>query len=54
VNAELVLLYFNVGQIVYSKIDAGIWGEGTVDELAAHIASKMPGLSSFNRRDFTV
>src|SRR5476651_1911895 len=50
VNAELVLLYFNVGQIVYSKIADGLWGDGTVDELARYIALKMPGLSSFNRR----
>ena len=50
VNAELVLLYFNVGQIVYSKISEGLWGDGTVDELVRHIASKMPGLSSFSRR----
>ena len=50
VNAELVLLYFHVGQIVSLKVADGIWGEGTVDELAKYIALKMPGLSGFNRR----
>ncbi len=50
VNAELVLLYFNVGKIVSDKVSLGVWGQGTVDELAAFIALKMPGLSGFNRR----
>lgn len=49
-NAELVLLYFNVGKIVSSKVADGVWGEGTVNELANYIAAKMPGLSGFNRR----
>jgi predicted nuclease of restriction endonuclease-like (RecB) superfamily len=50
VNAELVLLYFNVGKIVSEKVSQGVWGQGTVDELAAFIAFKIPGLSGFNRR----
>lgn len=50
VNAELVLLYFTVGEIVSAKVTDGIWGEGTVNELANYIAVKMPGLSGFNRR----
>jgi len=49
-NAELVLLYFNVGKIVSSKVADGIWGEGTVDELANYIDDKMPGIGGFNRR----
>jgi predicted nuclease of restriction endonuclease-like (RecB) superfamily len=52
VNTELVLLYFNVGNIVSVKVANGIWGEGTVDELANYIAAKMPGMSGFNRRGF--
>ncbi|MES2776288.1 MAG: PDDEXK nuclease domain-containing protein [Bacteroidota bacterium] len=50
VNSELVLLYFNVGKIVSEKVANGVWGQGTVDELAAYIALKMPGMSGFNRR----
>jgi hypothetical protein len=50
VNAELVLLYFNVGKIVSSKVADGFWGEGTVDELANYINVKMPGMGGFNRR----
>jgi predicted nuclease of restriction endonuclease-like (RecB) superfamily len=50
VNVELVLLSFNVGQIVSLKVANGVWGEGTVDELASYIGAKMPGLKGFNRR----
>lgn len=52
VNEELVLLYFNVGNIVADKINTGAWGEKTVDELANYIALKQPELSGFNRRGF--
>lgn len=49
-NAELVLLYFNVGKVVSHKVEAGNWGENTVQELANFIAAKQPELSGFNRR----
>ncbi len=49
-NAELVLLYFNVGNIVSQKVEAGNWGQSTVQELANFITSKQPGLSGFNSR----
>jgi predicted nuclease of restriction endonuclease-like (RecB) superfamily len=50
VNTELILLYFTVGQIVSLKVADGVWGEGTVNELANYIGAKMPNLSGFNRR----
>ena len=50
VNAELVLLYFNVGNIVADKVAAGVWGENTVGELATFIQNKFPGFSGFTRR----
>ncbi|MFT4024085.1 MAG: DUF1016 N-terminal domain-containing protein [Flavihumibacter sp.] len=49
-NSELVLLYFNVGNVVSEKVNAGKWGEKTVQELADFIQSKVPNLSGFNRR----
>lgn len=49
-NAELVLLYFNVGKVVSEKVAAGNWGENTVQELADYIANTQPELSGFNRR----
>ena len=50
VNAELVLLYFNVGNIVSDKVAAGVWGENSVDDLAKFIEQQYQGLKDFNRR----
>ena len=50
VNAELVTLYYQIGQIVSEKVANGVWGEKTVDELAKFINAKMPGLKGFTRR----
>jgi len=49
-NAELVMLYFNVGEIVSAKVANGNWGDGTVNDLAKYIAEKQPLLKGFNRR----
>ncbi|HSI74596.1 MAG TPA: DUF1016 N-terminal domain-containing protein [Lunatimonas sp.] len=49
-NKELVLLYFNVGKVVSEKVNAGKWGDNTVQELADFIASAKPELTGFNRR----
>ena len=50
VNAELVLLYFTVGKVVAEKVANGLWGEGTVDELALFIEKNIAGIKGFNRR----
>lgn len=49
-NAELIMLYFNVGKVVSDKVNVGKWGENTVQELANFIQSKLPELTGFNRR----
>ncbi|WP_316802014.1 YhcG family protein [Pedobacter nototheniae] len=49
-NAELVMLYFNVGKIVSEKVAEAAWGESTVNELALYISEKQPALKGFNRR----
>ena len=50
VNEELVRLYYHVGSIVSAKVAAGVWGEGTVNELANYIDLTIPGIGGFNRR----
>ncbi len=49
-NAELVMLYFNVGKIVSHKVSEGIWGNGIVQDLANFITANQPQLTGFNRR----
>lgn len=50
VNVELVKLYYDVGRIVSERITKGVWGEKTVDALAAFITSDLPELKGFSRR----
>ncbi|MBI3074430.1 MAG: DUF1016 domain-containing protein [Deltaproteobacteria bacterium] len=51
VNTELVGLYWQVGEYISKKIESAEWGDGVVDELAAAIARRHPGLRGFTRRN---
>jgi len=51
VNTTLIDLYWQVGAIISRKIAAAEWGEGVVEQLAAHIARTEPGLRGFTRRN---
>lgn len=48
VNAELVDLYWSVGEYVHRRIKADGWAKGTVVELAAYIARLEPGIRGFS------
>jgi len=49
VNTTLIELYWNIGEYISGKIESASWGEGVVDQLAAHIAQRHPGLRGFTR-----
>ncbi len=51
VNTTLIELYWNIGEFISRKIESAAWGEGVVDQLAAHIAQKHSGLRGFTRRN---
>ena len=51
VNAELVRLYWQIGQYISRKLASAEWGEGVVDKLADHLAQTMPGQRGFTRRN---
>ena len=51
VNAELVGLYWLVGQYISRKIAAAEWGDAVVDQLARHLARTFPGLRGFSRQN---
>jgi predicted nuclease of restriction endonuclease-like (RecB) superfamily len=48
VNAELIALYWRIGEYVHDKIDADGWAKGTVVQLAAYIAKREPSLRGFS------
>lgn len=49
VNAELVGLYWQLGEYISEKIAAAEWGDSVVEELAATIAREYPGLRGYTR-----
>src|SRR5437879_4293949 len=51
VNAELVNLYWQIGEYISRKLESAAWGEGVVEQLAIHIAQQNPDLKGFTRRN---
>ena len=51
INAELVGLYWKLGEYITRKIESAQWGDAVVDELAAAIARRYPGLRGYTRRN---
>ncbi len=49
VNAELVSLYWQLGEYISRKIASAEWGDGVVEELASSLAQQFPGLRGFTR-----
>jgi predicted nuclease of restriction endonuclease-like (RecB) superfamily len=49
VNAELVGLYWQLGEYISQKIESAQWGDSVVDELVAAIARQYPGLRGYTR-----
>lgn len=49
VNTALIDLYWQIGEHISRKIAAAEWGDGVVEQLAAHIARAHPGLRGFTR-----
>jgi predicted nuclease of restriction endonuclease-like (RecB) superfamily len=51
VNTELIGLYGRVGEYISRKLEAAVWGEGVVEELANYIAQTRPDIKGFTRRN---
>jgi predicted nuclease of restriction endonuclease-like (RecB) superfamily len=49
INTELVELYWELGKYISKKIASAEWGDGVVDELAATIARRYPGMRGYTR-----
>lgn len=50
VNAELIHMYWNVGEYLSTLCVNSSFGDKVIDEVAAFIAQKSPGVKGFNRR----
>lgn len=50
-NAEMLLLYFGIGQYVSRKTKAEKWGTGVIDAISRQLQQEMPGLRGFGARN---
>ena len=50
-NATLIDLYWRIGEHLSRKIAAGEWGDGTVEQLAAHIRKAQPNVTGFSNKN---
>jgi hypothetical protein len=49
VNAELIELYWRVGEYISQKLKTAEWGDAVVDQLAEYIQVKHPEFKGFTR-----
>jgi predicted nuclease of restriction endonuclease-like (RecB) superfamily len=50
-NAEVVRLYWRLGEYISGKLACAEWGAGVVSELASELSSRCPGVRGFARRN---
>ena len=48
VNATLIELYWSIGEYLTQKVSRDGWGEGTVEDLAAAIQRRYPGVTGYS------
>ena len=51
VNAELINLYWNIGEHISKKIKQSEWGDSVVTELAKYIQQNEPELKGFSDKN---
>ena len=51
VNAELVKLYWDIGESIHQKCEVGGWGKGVVQNLAKDLQLEFPGRNGFSARN---
>lgn len=50
-NAELLMLYFGIGQYVSHKTKTEKWGTGVIDAISRQLQKEMPGLRGFSGKN---
>lgn len=51
VNAELINLYWNIGEYISKKIEKSEWGDSVVAELANFIKTQAPEIKGFSDKN---
>jgi DUF1016 N-terminal domain len=50
-NQELIKLYWSIGKYISDRITTSEWGQKTIEQLAAFIQAREPGIKGFEKRN---
>jgi len=51
VNKELLLLYYNIGNMIFEKVKKEKWGNAIIDNLSKDIQTELPGIRGFSSKN---
>jgi predicted nuclease of restriction endonuclease-like (RecB) superfamily len=51
VNAEMILLYWDVGQMIHQRQQQDGWGTGVIPRLSRDLRNELPELKGFSERN---
>ena len=51
INEELVMMYYEIGQFLSQKVNAGEYGDGVISKIASKIKEQYPTLNGFSKRN---
>lgn len=51
VNEELVTMYYEIGEYLSRKVNAGEYGDGIINQIACKISSNYPTIKGFSKRN---
>ncbi len=51
INAELINLYWNIGEHISKKLEKSVWGDSVVTELAEYIQQNEPEIKGFSDKN---
>ncbi|NJK53128.1 MAG: DUF1016 domain-containing protein [Acaryochloridaceae cyanobacterium RU_4_10] len=51
VNAEMILLYWDIGQMIHKRQQQEGWGTGVIPRLSKDIRNELPELKGFSERN---
>ena len=51
INEELVMMYYEIGQYLSQKVNAGEYGDGVISKIASKIKEQYPTLNGFSKRN---
>ena len=51
VNRELIVLYWDIGQLIAEKQRASDWGDAVIEQIAGDLTRELEGLKGFTRRN---